>query len=84
MTKLIKTIIKDKFILKASKNFSFDNIGRVEDAGGKTYKLTKVDDNHIRSVGAGHDRILQYDEVFPFVNIYDKEGNLVNDMEDYD
>lgn len=84
MSKLIRELKDEKFVLKASKSFSFENIGRVEDAGGKTYKLTKIDDNHVRSVGAGHDRILQFDEVFPFVNIYDKEGHLVNNMEDYD
>lgn len=83
MTKLIKTI-KNNFKLKASKNFDWDNIGKVLDAGGKEYTLEKIDDNHVRSIGAGHDRILQNDEVFPFVDIYDKQGNLVNDMEDYD
>lgn len=73
-----------KFELKTSKDFDRNNIGRVEDAGGKTYTLTKIDDSHIRSVGAGHDRVLEFDEVFPFVNIYDKQGNLVNNMDDYD
>ena len=70
--------------LKIKAGFDWNNIGKVVDAGGKEYTLTKIDDNHIRSVGAGHDRILQNDEVFPFVDIYDKQGNLVNDMEDYD
>ena len=83
MTKLIREIDK-QFVLKASKSFSWDNIGRVEDIDGTQYKLIKVDDNHVRSIGDGHDRIYEFQDIFPLVNIYDKQGNLVNNMEDYD
>ena len=69
--------------LKVKSGFRWDNIGKVTDSEGGEYRLKKVNEREVRLTGKNQNHVLPIKLVFSLVNIYDKQGNLVNDKNDY-
>ena len=63
--------------------FSWDNIGKVVDLEGGEYTIKKVNDKEARLTGTNQNHVLPMKFVFSLVDVYDKQGNKVNDMKDY-
>ena len=70
--------------LKVKAGFSWDNIGKVVDSSGGEYTLTPVGKDKIRMVGKDQDHTFSARDVLSLLKVYDKQGNLVNDSEDYE
>ncbi|MBR3603188.1 MAG: hypothetical protein IKL48_00595 [Elusimicrobiaceae bacterium] len=70
--------------LKVKASFSWDNIGKVVDSEGGEYTLKKVNDREVRLTGTNQNHVLPMKLVFSLVDVYDKQGNKVNDMKDYE
>lgn len=69
--------------LKVKTGFRWDNIGKVIDSEGGEYRLKKVNEREVRLTGKNQNHVLPIKLVFSLVNVYDKQGNLVNDRNDY-
>lgn len=80
MSNLIRTI-KNKLKVKAG--FDWNNIGKVVDCDGDEQKLTYLGGNKVKVEGDGVSHTLPAHLALSLVNVYDKQGNLVNNMEDY-
>ena len=70
--------------LKVKAGFSWDNIGKVVDSSGGEYTLTPVGKDKIRTVGKDQDHTFSAPDVLSLLKVYDKQGNLVIDPEDYE
>ncbi len=69
--------------LKVKAGFSWDNIGKVVDSEGGEYTLKKVNESEVRLTGTNQNHVLPMKLVFSLVDVYDKQGNKVNDSGDY-
>lgn len=69
--------------LKMKAGFSWDNIGKVVDCEGDEYTINRVGDSQLKVVGGGTSHTLPTKLALSFLDIYDKQGNLVNDSGDY-
>ena len=69
--------------LKVKAGFSWDNIGKVVDSEGGEYTLKRANDNEVRLTDTNQNHVLPMKLVFSLVDVYDKQGNKVNDMKDY-
>ena len=70
--------------LKVKAGFSWDNIGKVVDSSAGEYTLTPVGKDKIRMVGKDQDHTFSARDVLSLLKVYDKQGNLLNDSEDYE
>lgn len=80
----IKKFLKQsnqKFVIKAT--IDWNNVEKAVDCEGIEYKISKVDDNNVKIIGDGKARITPNNIAFPLLDIYDKSGNKVSSMEDY-
>ena len=75
--------IEENTLKKIASKIDWENIGRVEDCDGKTYKMTR-EGNSVRLVGGGRNRVYPIDIAIPLLDVYDKQGNLMSASEDYD
>ena len=80
----MKSVKLNKIGSKIKAPFSWDNIGKVVDSEGGKYTLKKVNNNEVRLTGKNQNHILPIKLVFSLVDIYDKQGNKINDRKDYD
>ena len=62
---------------------NWKDIGRVTDCEGDEYTLTPVGNDEVRMVGDGEDHTVPTYLTLSVLNIYDKQGNLVNDLRKY-
>lgn len=78
-----------KFLKKSSKQFiikstiDWNRVHKAIDCEGIEYRISKVDNNNIRVIGDGHDRITPNSIAFRLLDMYDDNGNKVSSMEDY-
>lgn len=70
--------------LKVKAGFSWDSIGKVVDCEGDEYTINCVGDSQLKVVGGGTSHTLPTKLALSFLDIYDKQGNKVNDMKDYE
>lgn len=70
--------------LKVKAGFRWDNIGKVVDCEGDEYTLTPIGNDKLKVEGGGTIHTLPTRLALSFLDVYDKEGNLVNDMKDYE
>lgn len=86
-TRFIKSENKVKFSkpkgTKVKAGFSWNNIGKVVDCEGDEYTLTPLENNMIRMVGKDQDHTFSARDVLSLLDVYDKQGNLINNSKDY-
>lgn len=82
-TKLEKSYPDKPIGTKVKAGFNWNNIGKVLDDSGNEYTLTPIGIDKIRMVGPNQDHILPAKDVLSLLDVYDKQGNIVNDSEDY-
>jgi len=81
--KYVRLLKSNKLGLKVKAGFSWNNIGKVVDSEGGEYQLKKVNDREVRLTGTNQNHVLPMELALSLVDIYDKQGNLVNDRKDY-
>lgn len=81
--KYTRILNPEKLGLKVKAGFRWDNIGRVVDSEGGEYTLKKINDREVRLTGTNQNHILPMKLALSLVDVYDKQGNKVNDIKDY-
>lgn len=82
LAQVIKKQIEKEAEFKIKANIDWNNIGKVLDCRGKSYKMS-LEGNNVRLVGNGKNKVYPMDLSIPFLYIYDRQGNLISSMEDY-
>lgn len=83
-TKLEKSYPDKPIGTKVKAGFSWQNIGKVVDCEGDEYTLIPIGPDKVRMIGDGDDHTVPTRLALSVLNVYDKSGNLVNDMKDYE
>ena len=82
MTNKWTRILKNKsFQLKA--NIDWNNVSKAVDIEGREYTITKLPDGRIHTEGDGKSLNVSLSFAVGLLDIYDKEGNKISSMKDY-
>lgn len=82
LAQVIKKQIEKEAEFKIKANIDWNNIGKVLDCRGKSYKMS-LEGKNVRLIGNGKNKVYPMDLSIPFLYIYDRQGNLISSMEDY-
>lgn len=83
LAEIIKKAIQKETGFKLKANINWNNIGKAVDCDGKSYQM-KLEGNQVRLVGNGKNKLYPIDLAIPLLDVYDKQGNLISNSEDYD
>lgn len=83
LAEIIKEQIRKETGFKLKANINWNNIGKAVDCRGQEYKMS-LEGNQIRLIGNGKNKLYSMELAIPLLDIYDKQGNLISNSEDYD
>ena len=83
LAEIIKEQIRKETGFKLKANIDWNNVGKALDCDGKQYKIS-LEGNQVRLIGNGKNKLYSMELSIPLLDIYDKQGNLISNSEDYD
>lgn len=83
LAQVIKKHIEKEAEFKIKANIDWNNIGKAVDCDGKVYQMS-LEGNQVRLIGNRKNKLYSMDLVIPLLDIYDKQGKLISNSEDYD
>ena len=83
LAQIVKEVAEKELLKKIASKIDWDNVGKALDCRGKEYKIS-LEGDQVRLIGNGKNKLYPIDLSIPLLNIYDKQGNLISNSEDYD